>query len=226
MISYVVKKETDDFHFPSNLHPPSLFEVPTVSPSSFFQHFLNLLTSAEETDSIHDVTLQAGVRAFPAHKYILSMRSEFFRKQLYPPSERGGPEEEEEDGVRKSSDAVGCDLLVLEKVPADMLERVLRYIYTDSCELLVHGFRPSVPAPAPDPQDSPPPSPHALSLPDSLRGRSALEVYRNLPSPQSNKSTKTSKKNKGAGAGEGGANPVKTLQGLAKRLGVGSLCAR
>ncbi|XP_061107075.1 inhibitor of Bruton tyrosine kinase [Conger conger] len=207
----------------------SLFEVPTISPSSFSQHFLNLLTSAEETDSIHDVTLQAGVRAFAAHKYILSMRSEFFRKQLYPSSERGGPpeeEEEEEDGVRKSSDSSGCDLLVLEKVPADVLEQVLRYVYTDSCQLLVHGFRPSVPASAPAPQDTPPSTPRGLSLPESLRGRSALEVYRNLPHPQSNKSTKTTKKNKAGGAGESGANPVKTLQGVAKKLGMGSLCAR
>ncbi|XP_064198711.1 inhibitor of Bruton tyrosine kinase isoform X1 [Anguilla rostrata] len=201
----------------------SLFEVPSVSSSSFSQHFLNLLTSAEETDSIHDVTLQAGSRAFPAHKYILSMRSEFFRKQLYPSSEPGGADEEqEEDGVRRSSDASGCDLLVLEKVPADMLEQVLRYIYTDSSELLVHGFCPSLPPSAPAPQDTP----RGLSLPDTLRGRAALEVYRSLPQSQSNKSSKTSKKNKGGGASEGGANPVKTLQGVAKKLGMGSLCAR
>ncbi|KAJ8354071.1 hypothetical protein SKAU_G00216380 [Synaphobranchus kaupii] len=204
----------------------SLFEVPTVSPTSFSKHFLNLLSSAEETDGIHDVTLQAGGRTFPAHKYILSMRSEFFRKQLYPSSEHGRVEEEEEDGVRRSSDVAGCDLLILEKVPADLLEQVLRYIYADSCELLVHGFRPSVPKPVPAPPDTPPSTPRGLSLPDTLQGRAALEVYRSLPNPQSNKSTKTSKKNKGGGASEGGANPVKTLQGVAKKLGTGSLSAR
>lgn len=87
------------------------------------------------------MTLQAGNRTFPAHKYILSMRSEFFRKQFM--SERGL--DEELDGeVRKSEDAVGCDLIILEKIPPDMLEYALHFIYTDSCELLVHGARPRV----------------------------------------------------------------------------------
>ncbi|XP_036394726.1 inhibitor of Bruton tyrosine kinase isoform X1 [Megalops cyprinoides] len=200
----------------------SLFEVPSVSPSSFSQHFLNLLSSADEMDSIHDVTLQAGTRTFPAHKYVLSMRSDFFRKQLYPTTEGGRPEEEEEEeGVRKSEDVAGCDLLVLEKIPAEMLEHTLRFVYADSCELLVHGSRPG----PPPPQDPALSGLHDLSLPEGLRGRSALEVYRSLPAAQ-NKSTKTSKKNKGGGAGELAPNPVKTLQGVAKKLGVGSLSAR
>lgn len=90
-------------------------------------------------DNIHDVTLQAGVRNFPAHKYILSMRSEFFRKQFM--SERCGVNEDE---VRRSEDAVGCDLLIFEKIPADSLEYALHFIYTDSCGLLLQGVRPRV----------------------------------------------------------------------------------
>ncbi|KAJ8411489.1 hypothetical protein AAFF_G00162970 [Aldrovandia affinis] len=208
----------------------SLFEVPTISPSTFSQHFLELLTSADETDSIHDITLQAGGRAFSAHKYILSARSDFFRRQLYPSSERGGEDEEEEEeeeegeeGVSRSKDAAGCDLLTLEKVPADALEQVLRFLYTDSCELLVHGSRAPAPAPSLAPPSTPP---RGLSLPEALRGRSALEVYRSLPQTYSGKGAKTSKKSKGGGASDGGANPVKTLQGVAKKLGVGSLAAR
>uniref|UniRef100_A0A4W4HIW7 BTB domain-containing protein n=1 Tax=Electrophorus electricus TaxID=8005 RepID=A0A4W4HIW7_ELEEL len=46
----------------------SLYEVPTVSTSLFTQHFQQLLAEADETDSIHDVTLQAADRIFPAHK--------------------------------------------------------------------------------------------------------------------------------------------------------------
>lgn len=93
-------------------------------------------------DSIHDVTLQAGNCTFPAHKYILSMRSEFFRKLFM--SEHCSVDEELDGEVRKSEDAVGCDLIILEKIPADMLEYTLHFIYTDSCELLVHGARPRV----------------------------------------------------------------------------------
>ena len=129
----------------------SLFEIPIVSPSSFSQHFGGLLQEAEETDSIHDVTLQAGDRTFPAHKYILSMRSEFFRKLFMYEGGGGGAEEAEADGeVQVSEDAVGCDLVLLEKIPTDMLEHALSFIYTDSCELLLHGTRPRGSASTPD----------------------------------------------------------------------------
>ncbi|XP_045069335.1 inhibitor of Bruton tyrosine kinase-like isoform X2 [Coregonus clupeaformis] len=215
----------------------SLYEIPSVSRSSFSQHFRNLLEEADETDSIHDVTLQAGDRTFPAHKYLLSMRSEFFRKQLVPDWEEGDGE------VRRSEDAVGCDLLVLEKVSPEMLEHALKFIYTDFCELLVQDHRPRVFGQKQN-QHGPDPEQDQLisSLQDlgfhegNLRGCSALEVYCSLtPSARGDgdkpksKGTKPGKKGKGgkAGAGEGGrVNPVKTLQGVAKKLGMGSLSAR
>ncbi|KAM6968095.1 inhibitor of Bruton tyrosine kinase [Aplochiton taeniatus] len=220
----------------------SLYEIPTVSPSSFSQHFQRLLEEADETDSIHDVTLQAGDRTFPGHKYVLSMRSEFFRKQFL--AERGGGAGEEglEGEVRRSEDTSGCDLLVLEKVPPEMLEHALNFIYTDSCQMLVQGARPQVTGAPPDHnQDRDPETERLISslqeldFHEGLRGRSALDVYRSLP-PQAkggggkapSKGTKPGKKGKGgkAGASEGGADPVKTLQGIAKKLGMGSLSAR
>lgn len=69
-----------------------------------------------------------------------------------------------------------------------------------------------------------------------LRGRSALEVYRSLPpaakgdgDKAKGKCAKPGKKGKGGKgdkANEGGSNPVKTLQSVAKKLGLGSLSAR
>lgn len=71
-----------------------------------------------------------------------------------------------------------------------------------------------------------------------LRGRSALEVYRSLPTAAKgdgdkakSKCSKPGKKGKGGkgdktGANDGGANPVKIFQGVAKKLGLGSLSAR
>lgn len=112
-------------------------------------------------DSIHDVTLQAGDRTFPAHKYILSMRSEFFRKQFM--SEHCGVDEELDKEVRKSEDAVGCDLLILEKIPPDMMEYALHFIYTDSCELLVHGARPRVSG--------------VITVPNQVRGKKKGKSY-------------------------------------------------
>ncbi|XP_058601857.1 inhibitor of Bruton tyrosine kinase isoform X2 [Onychostoma macrolepis] len=207
----------------------SLYEVPTASASTFSQHFQRLLTEADETDSIHDVTLQAGDRTFAAHKYILSVRSDFFRKVLLPE----GCQEGVEDGeVKKGEDAVGCDLLVLEKVPPEMLEQALHFIYTDSCEMLVHGTRPIIPrsnqCSDPEPQQQLIHSLQALGL----ENRSALDVYRSLPAKTQDadkpkaKNTKSGKKSKSGNVGESGQNPVKMLQGIAKKLGLGSLSAR
>uniref|UniRef100_A0A7N9AQ17 Inhibitor of Bruton agammaglobulinemia tyrosine kinase n=1 Tax=Mastacembelus armatus TaxID=205130 RepID=A0A7N9AQ17_9TELE len=188
----------------------SLYEIPSTSLSLFSQHFGALLDEADEMDSIHDVTLQAGDRTFPAHKYILSMRSEFFRKLFM--SEHCRVDEELDKEVKKSEDAVGCDLLIFEKIPADMLELALKFIYTDSCELLVHGARPR------DLEQER----LISSLQDlDLKGRSALEVYCSFPS-----ATKDGGKSDKVGANEGGSNPVKTLQCVAKKLGLGSLSAR
>uniref|UniRef100_A0A7N6AWG9 BTB domain-containing protein n=1 Tax=Anabas testudineus TaxID=64144 RepID=A0A7N6AWG9_ANATE len=202
----------------------SLYEIPSISPSSFSQHFRSLLDEADEMDSIHDVTLQAGDRTFPAHKYILSMRSDFFRKQFM--SEQCGNDEELDKEVRKSEDALGCDLLIFEKIPPDMLEYALQFIYTDSCEVLVHGSRPRVSG--------------ILTGQNKVRGEKNTKVfvYRSLPAATKgdgdkakSKGSKPGKKGKGgkaerAGANEGGVNPVKTLQGVAKKLGLGSLSAR
>uniref|UniRef100_A0A3Q1KHK9 BTB domain-containing protein n=2 Tax=Anabas testudineus TaxID=64144 RepID=A0A3Q1KHK9_ANATE len=215
----------------------SLYEIPSISPSSFSQHFRSLLDEADEMDSIHDVTLQAGDRTFPAHKYILSMRSDFFRKQFM--SEQCGNDEELDKEVRKSEDALGCDLLIFEKIPPDMLEYALQFIYTDSCEVLVHGSRPRVSGILTGQNKDSEQERLITSLQDlGLRGRSALEVYRSLPAATKgdgdkakSKGSKPGKKGKGgkaerAGANEGGVNPVKTLQGVAKKLGLGSLSAR
>ncbi|KAM3615134.1 uncharacterized protein V6R79_023915 [Siganus canaliculatus] len=215
----------------------SLFEIPIVSSSSFTQHFRSLLDEADEMDSIHDVTLQAADRTFPAHKYILSMRSEFFRKLFM--SEHCKADEDVDDEVRKSEDAVGCDLIILEKIPADMLEYALHFIYTDSCDLLVHGARPRVSGALTGQNQDLEQENLICSLQDlGLTGRSALEVYRSLPTAAKgdgdkakSKGSKPGKKGKGgksgkSGANEGGANPVKTLQGVAKKLGLGSLSAR
>ncbi|XP_061919582.1 inhibitor of Bruton tyrosine kinase-like [Entelurus aequoreus] len=211
----------------------SLYEIPSISPSSFTTHFRRLLEEADEMDSIHDVTLQASDRTFPAHKYILSMRSEFFRKLFM--SECCGVDEDLE--VKKSEDAVGCDLLILEKIPPDMLEYALHFIYTDSCELLVHGARPrcsgTLTEQILDSEETLISNLQELGL----RGRSALEVYHSLPPAArgdgdnaTSKGYKPGKKVKGGkgdkGANEGAYNPVKALHGVAKKLGLRSLSAR
>lgn len=58
----------------------SLYEIPSVSVSSFGMDFGKLLDETDEMDSIHDVTFQIGTRMYPVHKYILAVRSDFFKK--------------------------------------------------------------------------------------------------------------------------------------------------
>lgn len=210
----------------------SIYEVPTVSASLFTRHFQQLLAEADETDSIHDVTFQAGDRVFPTHKYILSMRSEFFRKQLLPEAGQGDKVDGE---VKRSVDAVGCDLLVLENISPDLLEQALHFIYTDSCEMLVHGARPTISHLSHGPEQKQKQQQQLISSLQDLNvsGRSALEIYRSLPAsvlsqrekPMS-KGAKSGKKEKGDSANESSHNPVKMLQGVAKKLGLGSLSAR
>lgn len=190
------------------------------------------------------------------------MRSDFFRKLLYREAgqgDGGGGGEDwgwDEEDFRQSEDASGCDLLILEKVPAELLEQALQFIYTDTCDMLTHGARPSVPRITNANSGKKPGqnqhhshrhqqeqlihSLQELGLGETLRGRSALEVYRALPPPShmegeykdkekpKGKGAKPGKKgSKGGGGSEaGGANPVKMLQALAKRLGVGSLSNR
>nr|XP_005157916.1 inhibitor of Bruton tyrosine kinase [Danio rerio] len=213
----------------------SLYEVPSISASSFSQHLQRLLAEADETDNIHDITLQAGDRTFPAHKYILSVRSDFFRKILLPEAEREGDGE-----VRRGEDAVGCDLLVLEKIPPELLEQALNFIYTDSCDMLVDGACPIIPrcnrSSKPEPEEVLEPESeqliHSLQV-LGLEKRSALDVYRSLPVQMRKEAEKpkTAGKNNKSGkkvknVAENGQNPVKMLQGVAKKLGLGSLSAR
>ncbi|XP_047666724.1 inhibitor of Bruton tyrosine kinase isoform X5 [Tachysurus fulvidraco] len=213
----------------------SIYEVPTVSASLFTQHFKQLLAEADETDSIHDVTLQAGDRVFPTHKFILSTRSEFFRKQLLPEADQ---EDEVNGEVKRTIDAVGCDLLVLENLSPDLLEQALQFIYTDSCEMLVHGARPTISRLIHGPEQKQQQQQQQQQLICSLKdlnvsGRSALEIYRSLPASvlsqgekPTSKGAKSGKKEKTGNANEPTHNPVKMLQGVAKKLGLGSLSAR
>nr|XP_015211679.1 PREDICTED: inhibitor of Bruton tyrosine kinase [Lepisosteus oculatus] len=203
----------------------SLYEIPTVSASAFSKDLQGLLDEAGETDDLHDATLQVGNRTFPVHKYILAMRSDFFRKQFYPESDRV----ELPDILQTSEDAVGCELFVMEKVHPDMFEQLLQFIYTDTCNMLFHGYRAKIPQEerSEDHQDTLISTLQKISFNEGLKGKSAYEVYRscqvNGDGEKRKIKAKNSKKGK-EGCEEG--NPVKTLQAMAKKFGIIGLSAR
>ncbi|NXE51992.1 IBTK kinase, partial [Casuarius casuarius] len=200
----------------------SLYEIPSVSLSSFGEDFGKLLDETDEMDSIHDVTFQIGTRTYPVHKYILAVRSDFFKK-LFVSSDN---QLDAPDVYRKDEDAVGCDLYVVEKVHPDLFAYLLQFIYTDTCDLLTHGYKPKImhKEKSEEYQDTLISNLNKMSFDEDVNGKSAFEIYRNNQVQVINEKQK-SKSKKGKVAGEE-ANLIKMLQSVAKKFGLGNLSGR
>ncbi|XP_064411625.1 inhibitor of Bruton tyrosine kinase-like isoform X2 [Latimeria chalumnae] len=202
-----------------------LYEIPMVSSSTFTEDFSRLLCEAEEMDSIHDVTFRVGSKTFPAHKYILAMRSDYFRKVFFPEGVRSEPP----DICQVQEDAVHCDSYVLEKVHPEMFAYVLQFVYTDTCDLLTPGYKPQtlLKEKTEDYQDCLITNLQRINFHEKLNGKSAYEVYRNQELDANSKKQKTKSKNtkKGKGVSEE-VNSIKMLQGIARKFGLGNLSAR
>ncbi|GCC27162.1 hypothetical protein chiPu_0005584 [Chiloscyllium punctatum] len=203
----------------------SLYEIPNVSSSSFNEDFGELLREATETDSIHNVTCQVGNQVFPSHRYILAMRSDYFRKLFFPDEEHV----DMPDIRRQEGDTMGCDLYILDKIQADMFAYILQFIYTDTCDMLTEGYKPKIHCTDKivtyqDPLISNmEESMQNFSFCEEVKGKSAFEVYENLPCKKSKTKSKSNKKSRGLNEE---ANPIKMLQVMAKKLGLASLSAR
>ncbi|NXN28189.1 IBTK kinase, partial [Nycticryphes semicollaris] len=200
----------------------SLYEIPSVSLSSFGEDFGKLLDETDEMDSIHDVTFQIGTRTYPVHKYILAVRSDFFKK-LFVSSDN---QLDTPDVYRKDEDAVGCDLYVIEKIHPDLFAYLLQFIYTDTCDLLTHGYKPKVlpKGKSEEYQDTLISNLSKMSFDENVNGKSAFEIYRNNQVQVINEKQK-SKSKKGKVAGEE-ANLIKMLQSAARKFGLSNLSGR
>uniref|UniRef100_A0A452S907 Inhibitor of Bruton tyrosine kinase n=1 Tax=Ursus americanus TaxID=9643 RepID=A0A452S907_URSAM len=201
----------------------SLYEIPSVSSSSFFEEFGKLLRETDETDSIHDVTFQVGNRIFPAHKYILAAHSDFFQKLFLS----DGTSFDFTDVYRKDEDSAGCHLFVVEKVHPDLFEYLLQFIYTDTCDFLIHGFTPRI---------------NLNKKPEEYQGtmnsrsnkmnchednqKSAFEVYRSNQAHTVNEKQKSKPKSSNKGKSNGEDDPVRMLQNVAKKFGFSNLSSR
>ena len=201
----------------------SLYEIPTVSSSSFFEEFGKLLRETDEMDNIHDVTFQVGSRLFPAHKYILAVRSDFFQKLFLS----DGTALDFTDVYRKDEDSAGCHLFVVEKVHPDLFEYLLQFIYTDTCDFLTHGFKPRLNLNRKPEGYLGTPNCHLNKMNSHEDNqKSAFEVYKSnqahtISEKQKSKS-KSSKKVKSVGEDD----PVKMLQNVAKKFGFSNLSSR
>ncbi|XP_043366496.1 inhibitor of Bruton tyrosine kinase isoform X5 [Dermochelys coriacea] len=203
----------------------SLYEIPSVSSSSFVEDFGKLLGETDEMDNIHDVTFQIGTRMIPAHKYILAMRSDFFRKLFISDDNRL----DSPDVYRKDEDAVGCDLFMIEKVHQDLFTYLLQFIYMDTCDLLSHGYKPRMlyKEKTEEYQDTLISNLNKMSFSGDVNGKPAFEVYRSnqvhVVNQREKNKPKSSKKGKVVGEE---VNPIKMLQGAAKKFGLSNLSIR
>ncbi|EMP36629.1 Inhibitor of Bruton tyrosine kinase [Chelonia mydas] len=203
----------------------SLYEIPSVSSSRFVEDFGKLLGETDEMDNIHDVTFQIGTRMIPAHKYILAMRSDFFRKLFISDDNRL----DSPDVYRKDEDAVGCDLFMIEKVHQDMFTYLLQFIYMDTCDLLTHGYKPRMlyKEKTEEYQDTLISNLNKMSFSGDVNGKPAFEVYRSnqvhVVNQREKNKPKSSKKGKVVGEE---VNPIKMLQGAAKKFGLSNLSIR
>ncbi|XP_058422692.1 inhibitor of Bruton tyrosine kinase isoform X1 [Diceros bicornis minor] len=201
----------------------SLYEIPTVSSSSFFEEFGKLLRETDEMDSIHDVTFQVGSRIFPAHKYILAVRSDFFQKLFLS----DGTTLDFTDVYRKDEDSAGCHLFVVEKVHPDLFEYLLQYIYTDTCDFLTHGFKPRINLNKKPEEYQGTPNSHLNKMNcHEDNQKSAFEVYKSNQAHTISEKQKSKPKSSKKGKSVGEDDPVKMLQNVAKKFGFSNLSSR
>ncbi|XP_045150254.1 inhibitor of Bruton tyrosine kinase [Echinops telfairi] len=202
----------------------SLYEIPVVSSSSLFEEFGRLLKETDEMDSIHDVAFQVGNRIFPAHKYILAVRSDFFQRLFISDTATL----DFADVYRKDEDSAGCHLFVIEKVRPDLFEYLLQFIYTDTCDFLTHGCKPRI---------------HLLKKPDEYQNtsnshlkemnchqdnnqKSAFEVHKSNQSQSISEKQKRKSKSSKKGKSVEEDDPIRMLQNVAKKFGFNNLSSR
>ncbi|XP_075718185.1 inhibitor of Bruton tyrosine kinase [Rhinoderma darwinii] len=204
----------------------SLFEIPVVSSSIIVEDFEKLLKEVDEMDSIHDVTFFLGSKAFPAHRYILAMKCDFFRKLFISADSN---QADFLDIYQNGEDSAGCDLFVLEKVSPVLFCYILQFVYTDTCDMLVHGHKPrcTQKEKIEENQNTIISDFQKIRFHEDVKAKSAYEVYRNNQICADNEKKKgkmkPSKKSKYVSEE---TSPVKMLQNLAKKFGMSSLSSR
>ncbi|KAL4702492.1 hypothetical protein ACJJTC_014635 [Scirpophaga incertulas] len=100
-----------------------LRSLPVLSPSSMSKHMEALMESGSEDDLLHDVIFKVGSKQFPAHIYIVATRSELLYR-LYQ-------EQRKKSGEKPT--------VPLENVHPDVFQRILRYMYTGTCDVTELG---------------------------------------------------------------------------------------
>ncbi|XP_060567937.1 inhibitor of Bruton tyrosine kinase-like [Ruditapes philippinarum] len=104
-----------------------LTDVPSISVTEMTECFSKLLDEVDEYDLIHDLILQVHEQRWPVHKYILVNRCANFPSLL----------------ANKSQTLNEMDIPVIElnDLHPQILEQLLQFVYTDTCDLLTIGAK-------------------------------------------------------------------------------------
>ncbi|GFO24307.1 inhibitor of bruton agammaglobulinemia tyrosine kinase [Plakobranchus ocellatus] len=192
-----------------------LSELPSVASSDIQTHFNRLLQEADSEDSIHDVVVKAGGKSWLAHKYILAMRSDFFRNTVLTSEVSGDTCVLDERPV-----------VSLPGVSAEIMEQILTFIYTDTCAYLTHDQKVKM-------KTECEPRSRQLQSTENIdaTGLSAFQVQQRRQSGkgQNHKKSAHHKAVYEDGGDKGvstSQNPVQILQEVARKLGVKGLSKR
>ena len=158
--------------------------------------------------------IQVGNNLVPAHKYILACKSEYFRKILTEKEEALMP------GKRQK--------IPIENVNYEVFLQMLKYIYTDTCDVLTIGATFSVHSQEQHPIEMEIDIPEPSYQVSNGKKQSALEVYQSRKVKSGKGIKKEAQKTTSTNRSDGlrSKNPVTLLQQMASRFGVRNLSKR
>ncbi|CAG9133929.1 unnamed protein product [Plutella xylostella] len=185
----------------------SLSSIPDLSPTCMAKHMETLMETTAEDDILHDVVFRIGTKLYPAHMFIVASSSEHLYK-LFQDQKLQNPSEK--------------PTITLDNVLPEVFDRILRFVYTGSCDVVETGpcglkiRREDIVKDVKKDADA---VENELDLIENPSEISAFEVY----TSQSDKSTSKKsarRRNMETPPRPLYCDPVKLVQAGAKRLGV------
>lgn len=179
----------------------SLTDVPTVSCSEMMESFTKLLDEADEYDNIHDIVLQTHGHSWPAHKFIMMSRCSNFQGLLNKYSNNNDSE---------------TMAINISDVHPQILQQLLKFVYTDTCDLLRVGTKFSL-AELNHSEDI---FHMDIEMDVSNSGDNKMSAF------EMNQKLKSNKHEPSDASGQGRENPVRLLQEAARKWGIKGLAKR
>uniref|UniRef100_A0A2C9LAN8 BTB domain-containing protein n=1 Tax=Biomphalaria glabrata TaxID=6526 RepID=A0A2C9LAN8_BIOGL len=204
-------KKGRDFAVVQALPNCCMTEFPMVTSSEINEQFKHLCDYSDIDDNISDAVIQVGNRSWPVHKYIISLRSDYFRNV-----------------VTTGHNLKGEKLVLkVDNISPEIMKQLIYFIYTDSCDYLQLGHKISHhQSPALNSSEGKRNCDTVNNVSEEAvtKGLSAFQVHQKL----SSKAHKKDSLNKLTQNDESqqSQNPVKLLQEAARRFGVKGLSKR